>query len=65
MSYYNYHVIAKTKIKQGKLVDYKIVTKWNNIALALVLFFCDRTPMPVREERWNEYFDLINATKKE
>lgn len=65
MSYFNYHGIAKNAIKQGKLIEYKILPKWNNISPALVLFFTNRAPMPIREEKWNEYLDLIHNTKKE
>ncbi len=64
--YFNYHAKAKNLIKNGKLIDYKIVEKYNNISPALLLIF-DELIMPIRQHRWQEYFDLIeqmNADKK-
>lgn len=59
MGYYNYHGINKRKIKEGKLIDYKIVENWNGIKPALVLFFVDIKPRPIRKKKWEEYFDLL------
>ena len=64
--YFNYHAKAKNLIKNGKLIDYKIVEKYNNISPALLLIF-DELIMPKRQHRWQEYFDLIeqmNADEK-
>ncbi len=64
--YFNYHAKAKNLIKNGKLIDYKIVEKYNNISPALLLIF-DELIMPIRQHRWQEYFDLIeqmNADEK-
>ena len=64
--YFNYHAKAKNLIKNGKLIDYKIVEKYKNISPALLLIF-DELIMPIRQHRWQEYFDLIeqmNADKK-
>ena len=62
MGYFNYHAKAKNKIKEGKLVKYEIVDRWKNISPALVLFFNDSKPMPIRSYKWNEYIILINET---
>ena len=64
--YFNYHAKAKNLIKNGKLIDYKIVEKYNNISPALLLIF-DELIIPIRQHRWQEYFDLIeqmNADEK-
>lgn len=64
--YFNYHAKAKNLIKNGELIDYKIVEKYNNISPALLLIF-DELIMPIRQHRWQEYFDLIeqmNADEK-
>ena len=45
------------------MVNFEIVEKWNGISPALVLYFDNEKPMPIREYRWNEYFDLINVKK--
>ena len=58
--YYNYHARAKQLIADGHLVRFEIVDKWNSISPALVLFFGNHRPMPVREYRWDEYMEILN-----
>ena len=62
--YYNYHATAKNLIKQGNLINYKIFDKWNNISPALVLFFENHKPMPIRKEKWQMYFEIIKTYQK-
>ena len=57
--YYNYHAKAKQLIKEGHLVRYEIVDKWNSIEPALVFFFDNHKPMPIRQYRWDEYFLIL------
>ena len=57
--YYNYHAQIKRLINNGKLIKYEIVENWNNISPALILYFYNHKPMPIRKEKWQEYFDLI------
>lgn len=57
--YYNYHAQAKRLIQEGHLTHYVIVDRWNHIAPALVLYFDNHRPMPIREERWSEYLRLM------
>lgn len=61
--YYNYHAQAKNLIEQGFLTNYIVVKSWNNISPALVLFFSNHKPMPIRQEKWEEYFKLIKTNK--
>ena len=56
--YYNYHAKAKQLIKEGHLIKQEIVDDWNGIAPALVLFFDNHRPMPIRQYRWDEYIEL-------
>ena len=63
MSYYNYHAKAKRLINEGHLVNMEIVKQWNNISPALVLYFDNHRPMPIRQYRWDEY--LSGTTKGE
>ena len=58
MGYYNYHAQAKKLISEGHLVKMEIVPKWNSISPALVLFFDNHRPMPIREYRWSEYLQF-------
>ena len=57
--YYNYHAQAKRKIMEGKLSSYKFVDEYNGIAPALVLYFVDSKPMPIRDYMWEEYLSLL------
>lgn len=56
--YYNYHAKAKQLISEGHLIKSEIVEKWNNIEPALVLYFNNHKPMPIRQYRWNEYLEF-------
>lgn len=57
--YYHYHAQAKRLILEGHLTHYAIMDRWNHIAPALVLYFDNHRPMPIREERWSEYLRLM------
>ena len=59
MGYYNYHAQAKNLIAHGHLIRYEIVERWNHISPALVLYFDNHRPMPIREERWQAYMKLV------
>lgn len=65
MSYYNYHAKAKKLIAEGNLKNFKIVENWNGISPALVLYFDNNRPMPIREHRFDEYFILLNGNEEE
>ena len=57
--YFNYHAKAKRLIKEGELIDYKIVDNYNNISPCLLLIFKNHKPMPIRKHRFNEYFEIF------
>ena len=59
MSYFNYHARAKKLIKNGELLYYTIVENYNNISPALVLYFKNHKPMPIREHKFDEYLELL------
>lgn len=59
MGYFNYHAKAKKLISDGHLVKFVIVQKWNSISPALVLYFDNNKPMPIREHRFDEYLKLL------
>ena len=63
MAYFNYHAKAKRLISEGHLISYKIVDSWNNISPALVLFFDNNRPLPIREYMWDEYFKIMKNIK--
>lgn len=62
--YYNYHAQIKKLILSGELKSFEIVSRYNGISPALVLYFKNHRPMPIREYRWQEYFDLIENKDK-
>ena len=57
--YYNYHAKAKQLITDGHLIQFEIVERWNNISPAMVLYFDNHKPMPIRKHKWDEYMELI------
>jgi len=65
MGYYNYHAQAKQLIADGHLVKMEIVERWNAIAPALVLYFDNHRPMPIRQYRWDEYLGGTMKGKNE
>ena len=59
MTYFNYHAQAKKLIREGHLIKAEIKKIHNNISPALILYFDNHIPMPIRYYRWNEYFLLL------
>lgn len=39
---------------------FETLENYNGISPALVLYFDNAPPMPVREHKWEEYFKLID-----
>jgi hypothetical protein len=61
MGYFNYHAKAKNLIEAGHLTKFEIVKNWNGISPALVLYFDNSKPMPIREYRFDEYFNILKG----
>ena len=61
MSYFNYHAKVKKMILEGKLTGYEFVDEYNGISPALVLYFSNTKPMPIRKYRWEEYLPFLYA----
>ena len=59
MAYYNYHAIAMNLIKSGHCIKAELKEKHNHISPALILFFDNHTPMPIRQESFEKYFALL------
>ena len=60
MGYFNYHAKALALIQTGHCKKAQIVDKYNKICPALVLFFDNYHPMPIREHKWYIYFLILN-----
>ncbi|MDD4350877.1 MAG: hypothetical protein PHP83_01670 [Clostridia bacterium] len=63
MRYFNYHAKAFNLINEGHLMSATLVDKHRNISPALVLYFDNHAPMPIRQYVWDRYFEQINAQK--
>lgn len=59
MGYYNYHGIAKKLISNGHCTHAEFKKKHNQISPALVLYFNNHKPMPMREKCFGEYINLL------
>lgn len=65
MAYFNYHGKAKQLIADGHLINFQVIPKWNLISPALVLYFDNHKPMPIRKYRWEEYWDILDKWDEE
>lgn len=59
MSYFNYHAQCKKLIQSKHFLGATILPTYKHISPALVFYFDNHKPMPIREYRWSEYFDLL------
>ena len=62
--YYSYHNQISSLIKDGHLIDFEIVENWNSISPALILYFDNHRPMPIRKHKWEHYFNEIKILEK-
>lgn len=65
MPYFNYHAIAKNLIATGHLIGASIFTEYKNIRPALVMYFDNHRPIPIREYMWEDYLEKIKKEKIE
>lgn len=63
MAYFNYHAKAKNLIKSNHLIAVTIFDNYHHIYPALVLYFDNCKPLPIREYMWEDYIPLINQAK--
>ncbi|MBQ7881051.1 MAG: thermostable hemolysin delta-VPH [Clostridia bacterium] len=59
MSYFNYHAKVKNLIKNNHCLGASILYKYNNIKPAMVFYFDNHIPMPIRSYMWDNYLQLI------
>ena len=59
MTYFNYHAKAKSLIENGNCISASIFSNYKNIRPALVLYFENNIPIPIRDYMWKEYLPLI------
>ena len=56
MTYFNYHAKAKRLIECGNCISASIFSNYHSIKPALVLYFENNIPIPIRDYMWNDYF---------
>ncbi len=57
--YYNYHAIAKRLILENNTIGATIFSRYKHISPALVLYFKNHAPIPIRQYMWQDYFLLL------
>lgn len=57
--YFNYHNKVKKTIETDQIIKIEIVDNWNGISPAMVIYFKNHNPMPIREHKWDEYIQFI------
>lgn len=59
MAYFNYHARAKHLLKSNSCIAATIFKEYHHIRPALVLYFSNHKPMPIRDYMWHEYLPII------
>ena len=59
MAYFNYHAKAQNLIKTGHCVKAEIAETYNGISPALIIYFDNHIPMPIRPHKFDEYLELL------
>lgn len=58
--YFNYHSKVKKVLNTHTLIKIEIVDDYNGIKPAMVLYFSNHPPMPIREHKWDEYIKYLS-----
>ena len=61
MTYFNYHAIAKNLILSGHCFAATKFKIYHHISPALVIYFDNHKPIPIRQYRWNEYLPILQS----
>lgn len=59
--YYNYHAKAKRLIRQGHLINFETVANQRGKTPLLILYFDNHGPIPIEQEFWAEYSDILKS----
>ena len=57
--YFNYHSQVKKVIDTDTITKIEIVDNYNGICPAMVIYFKNHKPMPIREHKWDEYLAYL------
>ncbi len=61
MTYFNYHAKAKRLILNGNCISASVFSNYHHIRPALVLYFENNIPIPIRNYKWQEYVPLLKT----
>ena len=59
MTDFNYHAKAKRLIADGHCISASLFSDYHHIRPALVLYFENNIPIPIRDYMWKDYLPLI------
>ena len=59
MTYFNYHAKAKRLLLNGNCISASVFSNYHHICPALVLYFENNIPIPIRNYKWQEYLPLL------
>ena len=57
--YYNYHAIAKRLINENHTIGASFFDRYHHISPALVIYFDNHKPIPIREYMMDDYLKLL------
>lgn len=57
--YFNYHSKVKKTIQEDIITKIEIVDNYNGISPAMVIYFKNHKPMPIREHMWDVYIKYL------
>lgn len=57
--YFNYHSKVKKTIQEDIITKIEIVDNYNGISPAMVIYFKNHKPMPIREHMWDDYIKYL------
>lgn len=57
--YFNYHSKVKKTIDEDIVIKIDIVDNYNGISPAMILYFKNHNPMPIREHKWDDYIKYL------
>ena len=57
--FYNYHAVAKRLLNTNHCIAVSVFKCYHHIYPALVLYFDNHAPIPIRQYRWQEYLPIL------
>lgn len=58
--HFNYHAKVKKIINEDKITKIEIVDNYHDICPAMLIYFENHPPVPIREHKWDEYIAYLN-----